>query len=120
MYGIGLAPEIGGPAETIDLVVVVVVVREVLHAAGNGCIGNPIPVLDGPNADARGVEHVEFLDLHIRRDGEVELVVHTGQLGDPVHQFGHFRPKPVGDFFQRDVAVLNYVMEQGGDDGMGV
>ena len=52
--------------------------------------------------------------------GRLELVVHAGQLGDPVHQLAHFRSKAPGYLVERDAAVFDNVMEQSGDNGVGV
>mgnify|MGYP003715854593 CR=1 FL=1 len=52
--------------------------------------------------------------------GAGQAVVHAGQLGDAVHQFHHVRTKAPFDLVQGNAAIFDYVMEQRGDDGVGV
>ena len=46
--------------------------------------------------------------------------MHLGQLGHTVHQVGHAAAETLGHIVIGGVGVLHGVVEQGGDDGVGV
>ena len=69
--GIGLAPEITGPPEAVELVVVVVRVREGLRSRDRR-VRDAVPMLDRANAVARRRERIGLLDLEIGGDRQIE------------------------------------------------
>ena len=72
---------------------------------------------DHPDVLGHGHEHLaQVLHLLLFLGG----VLHPRQLGDPLHQIGHGDAEELGDPFVRDAGVLDAVVEQGGNDGVGV
>ena len=81
---IGLSPEVAGPAEAVEFVVVVVRLGPVLPATDGG-VGNAVPVLDGAHAPACRIEGVGVLDLHV---GGNRKSLRAGFLGDGLPDVG--------------------------------
>ena len=76
----------------------------------------PIGQLDDDDPGILGDGQQELavvLDLLLRRGPESE----ARDLGQPVHDPGHFGPELPGDLLGADVRVLDHVVQQRGDDG---
>ena len=72
---------------------------------------------DHPDVLGHGHEHLaQVLHLLLFLGG----VLHPGQLGDPLHQIGHRGAEELGDLLVGGPGVLDAVVEQGGDDGVGI
>ena len=72
---------------------------------------------DHPDVLAHGHEHLaQIFHLLLLGGGEVD----PGQLGDALHQLGHRGAEKLDDFVIAGVGVLQAVMEQGRQDGVGV
>ena len=91
----------------------------------------PVGQFDQHDADVLGHRHqhlaqafrVELLLLVRRvlaRPRLLETHVHPGELGHSVHQQGDFIAKPVDEVFEGDAAVFDYVVEEGGADGVNI
>ena len=79
----------------------------------------PVAELDDHHADvaAHGQQHLaQVLGLQFFDVGELDL----GQLGDAVHQQGHFLAKGGLQVVQGGGGVLDHIVEQGGSDALGV
>ena len=79
----------------------------------------PVADLDENHPDVLGHCHEHFaqvLHLLFLFGG----ILHPGQLGDALHQIGHREPEELGNFLVGGAGILNAVVEQGGDDGVGV
>ena len=48
------------------------------------------------------------------------VIVHPGQLGNAVHQFGYFRAEPAAQVGHGNAAILDHIVEQRPADGMAV
>ena len=82
-------------------------------------IVQPVAQFDDHDPDvlAHGQQHfAQVLGLLLLDAGKLDL----GQLGDAVHQQGHFGPKGRLDLVDGDGRVLHHVVEQGGGDALGV
>ena len=72
---------------------------------------------DHPDVLGHGHEHLpQVLHLLLFLGG----ILHPGQLGNALHQVGHHRAEELGDLLVGGTGVLDTVVEQGGDDGVGV
>ena len=88
----------------------------VLHGAG---IVEPVGDLDEDHADvlAHGHEHLaQILHLLFLQGG----ILHPGQLGNAVDKVRHRVAEQAGDLVVVGVGVLDAVVQQGAEDGVGV
>ncbi len=82
-------------------------------------IVEPVAELDDHDADipAHGQQHLaQVLGLQLLDVRELDL----GQLGNTVHQQGHFLAKGGGQVGQRGGGILHHIVEQGGSDALTV
>ena len=73
-------------------------------------------------AEAFGVEAVGvFRGMSaVGVDAGQAVIIHPGQFGNAVHQFGYFRPEPAAQVGHGDAAILDNIVEQRPADGMAV
>ena len=72
---------------------------------------------DDPDVPGHGHEHLpQIFHLLLFRGG----ILHPGQLGDALDQHGHGPAKVLCDLIEGRVGILNAVVEQRAQDGVGV
>ncbi len=115
---IRLTPEVPGPAEAVELVVVAVLRGKVLPAGDRG-VGDAVPVLDRAHAEPHGVERLELLHLHVGGDRQVEPLClladrapHVGAVDEDLEPLRALR-------LERAHLGPRLVRRVGGDDGVG-
>jgi hypothetical protein len=93
--------------------------RRLLDEVQGAHVVQPVGQLDQQDADILGDRQDEFaevLGLAKVLLGELQL----GKLGDALHQLGDLLPEQLGDLVPRRIGVLDDVVQQGRDDGLGV